>query len=116
MKGIGSRLREERINLGFTVDEWAEKVGSHKNSIGNYELGKSPINVALLLVMKDFGADIGYIVSGVRQGGTLGFLENEVVSALGQMSQREKEAVLQLAMTLAGRTLDADELAKAKKP
>lgn len=110
LSAIGSRLREERLRLSLTLDELAVKAGAHANSLGNYENGKSPINMAMLLVLQDLGYDIGYVVTGLRSNGELGSGDTETLRLISLLSHREREAVMLFLYTLAGETVSHKDI------
>lgn len=63
---IGIRLREERERLGFSQAGFAEIVGAHRKSQGNYELGERMPDAAYLSAIAEKGADVLYILTGTR--------------------------------------------------
>lgn len=111
LTAIGSRLREERLRMLLTLDDLAEKSGAHKNSLGNYENGKSPINVAMLLILERLGFDIGYVITGRRNDDDLGFGDTELLRLFGMLSHREREAVMALLGHLSGQTVSLSDSA-----
>ncbi len=66
---IGLRLREERERLGFTQVEFAELTGTTKKSQIDYEKDTTQPRAGYLASIAAVGADIGYIVTGVRTVG-----------------------------------------------
>lgn len=120
MKGalvsVGQRLREERVRMGKTIDQFAEVSGIHRNSVRAYEEGSRSANTALLLIFQDVGVDIGYVLSGQRGDGCLGVAETQLLSSFGKLSQREKQAVLSMIAGLAGEEpLYLDELIQTER-
>lgn len=105
LTAIGDRLREERIRIFKTVTAMADSLDINRKSIENYEAGRTPINVALLIVYEANGFDIGYIVTGKRSNGDLGFGDAELLRVFGLLSHREREAVMQFLYTLTGETV-----------
>lgn len=63
---IGQRLREERERLGYTQEEFAAIGGSSKASQSSWEAGQAFPNARFLAAISEIGADVGYIVTGVR--------------------------------------------------
>ena len=45
MKTFGQILREKRNAKGWTIEELAEKIGSFRNTVNNWELGHSIPNI-----------------------------------------------------------------------
>lgn len=64
--GAGDRLREERERLGFTLSAFAQKLGVHRNTQTNYELGKRGFDQAYVTAVKALGVDVPYLLDGVR--------------------------------------------------
>ena len=49
---MNERLKELRDSLGFTQEEFGKKIGSARNTIANYEMGKRvPSNAVILSVL-----------------------------------------------------------------
>jgi transcriptional regulator with XRE-family HTH domain len=65
---VGERLREERKRLGYDQRGFAAKAAVSKNTQLAYEQGKPGMDVGYLLRIAELGADIGYIVTGGREG------------------------------------------------
>lgn len=104
MKEFGGRLREERLRLGRKPKEFADQSGIHENSLADYELGKTPPKVTLMLIWQDLDVDIGYVLTGLRSSGNVDIFGSELIRLMGKLSQREREGILSLAMHLAGET------------
>lgn len=66
MEIIGKRLREERNRLGFTQEEFAEIAKIVKNTQLKYENGSRYPDALYLQAISEVGADISYIVTGIR--------------------------------------------------
>lgn len=66
--GIGERIREERERLGLSQADFAALAGAHRKSQGNYESGDRYPDAAYLAAIAEAGADVGYIVTGKRDG------------------------------------------------
>ncbi|ENX33919.1 hypothetical protein F889_02583 [Acinetobacter colistiniresistens] len=63
---IGARLKEERERLGYTQPAFAELVGTTKKSQIDYEKDSTQPKASYLAGIADIGADILYIVTGIR--------------------------------------------------
>lgn len=107
---VGMRLREERMRLGLDQKDLAEKAGMSKNSLGAWELGRTPVNAMMLLIFQDLGMDIAYILTGRRSDGSLSFSAQHHLDMLSKLSLREQEAVFGLVATLAGNVITVDDL------
>lgn len=64
---FGARLREERLRLGLTQAEMAEIGGVKRTSQHIYESDIRVPDLNYLMRTRDAGADLGYLVLGVRQ-------------------------------------------------
>lgn len=63
---IGQRLREERERLGYTQPSFAELAGTTKKSQIDYEKDLTQPKAGYLAYIAAAGADIQYIVTGVK--------------------------------------------------
>lgn len=59
-------MREERERLGFSLSAFAKKIGVHRNTQTNYELGKREFDQAYVMAAKALGVDIPYLLDAVR--------------------------------------------------
>lgn len=78
--GIAERLKEERVRLGRSQSEFAEIAGAHRKSQGNYESGERAPDAAYLEAIAAAGADVQYIVTGVRSDMALSPDERELLT------------------------------------
>lgn len=60
------RLKEERERLGLTQPAFAELAGAAKRTVIDWEKGVSSPTAVQLAAMASAGADVLYVVSGVR--------------------------------------------------
>ncbi len=63
---IGDRLKEERERLGYLQAEFAAQGTVGRNSQSGYEVGDRPPTAEYLAKIARLGADVQYIVTGVR--------------------------------------------------
>jgi transcriptional regulator with XRE-family HTH domain len=63
---IGERLKEERNRLGLSQAGIGDIAGITKNSQINYEANKRSPDSAYLAKIAEIGADVNYILTGVR--------------------------------------------------
>lgn len=66
MGTIGERLREERDRMGLTQGALADLIGQSKKSQMRYEGGQRSPDGNYLAALSDAGADVTYILTGVR--------------------------------------------------
>jgi transcriptional regulator with XRE-family HTH domain len=66
MQNIGLRLKEERIRLGKNQEDFAAIGDSSLRSQIDWEKGKAFPNAKFLAAIATVGADVQYILTGVR--------------------------------------------------
>lgn len=109
MSSIGDRLREEREQLGFNQTAFGAVGGVQKQAQLKYEKGERFPGADYLEAVAKVGADVQYIVTGVRCPGALSDDESELVA-------RFRKAPLALrAATLAGLAAGAASASKGEK-
>lgn len=94
------RLAEERGGLGKNQDEMANIGGVAKRTYCYYESGEREPGVGFLSAIAAAGADVQYIITGVRGmtvGPTLNREENAIVTAYRQGDASGKAALLGVA-------------------
>lgn len=64
----GERLKEERMRLGLNLIEFANLLGIHRNTQGNYEAGREP-PTSYLVAAQEAGVDVAYVIDGERLSG-----------------------------------------------
>lgn len=64
----GARLKEERKRLGLSKIDFANMLGIHRNTQGNYEAGREP-PIPYLLAVQEAGVDVAYVMEGERRTG-----------------------------------------------
>lgn len=110
LEEIGSRLRLERIRIGLNQEELADKTAVHVNSVRKWEQGKNACNVTYLLILKDFGFDLGFVLNGRRGDGSLNPSAEMMIDMMSRISERERSAVMNLLATLSGATYDLEKI------
>lgn len=78
---ICDRLREERNRQGLSQSAWGEIAGVTKKTQMLYEGGERMPDAAYLAAIASAGADIQYIVSGIRSAQALSRDEVELIEA-----------------------------------
>lgn len=91
---IGERLKEERIRLGLSQAALGEIGGVRKQAQLNYEKGERNPDSAYLSAIAKFGADIQFIVTGVRSAEILSPDEKELINLFRQAPLAVKAASL----------------------
>lgn len=65
---FGERLREERLRIGLTQTEMAEIGGVKRTTQHIYESDVRTPDLTYLMLVRDAGADLSYLVFGYREG------------------------------------------------
>ncbi|EBQ6171252.1 XRE family transcriptional regulator [Salmonella enterica subsp. enterica serovar Derby] len=90
----GERLKEERVRLGLSQAALGEIGGVRKQAQLNYEKGERNPDSAYLSAIAKFGADIQYIVTGIRSAESLSSDEKELINLFRQAPLAVKAAAL----------------------
>ncbi|AEN67366.1 helix-turn-helix domain protein (plasmid) [Enterobacter soli] len=90
----GERLKEERVRLGLSQAALGEIGGVRKQAQLNYEKGERNPDSAYLSAIAKFGADIQYIVTGIRSAESLSPDEKELINLFRQAPLAVKAAAL----------------------
>lgn len=64
--GIFEKIKEERVRLGFTQEQFAAAIGATRRSVINWECGDAQPPASILAAMAAHGADVLYILTGQR--------------------------------------------------
>lgn len=106
---IGGRLKEERERLGFSQPAFAGLAETTKKSQIDYEKDLTQPKAGYLAAIAKVGADVQYIVTGIRCPGALSDDESELVT-------RFRKAPLAVrASTLAGLAAGAESQPKGAR-
>ncbi|HFV9258216.1 helix-turn-helix domain-containing protein [Enterobacter cloacae] len=91
---IGMRLREERERLGLSQAALGEVGGVKKLTQLNYEKGERSPDASYLYAISKFGADVQFIVTGIRSAENLSQDEKEMINLFRQAPLAVKAAAL----------------------
>ncbi|ABO60647.1 MULTISPECIES: hypothetical protein [pseudomallei group] len=91
---IGERLREERERLGFTQPAFAGLAETTKKSQIDYEKDLTQPKAGYLAAIGKVGADVQYIVMGVRSATSLTQDEDELLQRYRSASIEVKAAAI----------------------
>lgn len=59
------RIKKLRKDLGLTQQEFADRMGIKRTTIGNYELGRNnPVDSVLMLMCREFGVSESWLKTG----------------------------------------------------
>ncbi|WP_341826529.1 transcriptional regulator [Burkholderia gladioli] len=68
MTSIGARLREERLRLGLSQDEFASVGGVARRTQAAYEGDERAPDTTYLLAVRELGIDVLFVLTGDRLG------------------------------------------------
>lgn len=91
---IGERLREERTRLGLSQAALGDIGGVRKQAQLNYEKGERTPDAAYLSAISRFGADVQFIVTGVKSSEVLDADEQQLLSLFRNAPLAIKAAAL----------------------
>lgn len=99
------RLKEERERLGLTQPAFAELAGAAKRTVIDWEKGVSSPTAVQLAAMAAAGADVLYVVVGIRSQGTaeIDLLPNDervLVDAYRRCNAEARRTLIQTASLL----------------
>jgi transcriptional regulator with XRE-family HTH domain len=110
---LGDRLREVRKEMGLSQTELAEIGGVMRNSQGFYERGTRPPDAGYLEKIAGAGADVVYILTGIRAPGlALSPDEAALLDNFRACEEVDQSALRQLAM----RSAEARRLKTRARP
>jgi len=73
---LGDRLRKARELTGLEVHEFADEIGIHRNSVGNYERGRRPRPIVLKAWALRSGVSAAWLETGqMNSQANEGYLE-----------------------------------------
>lgn len=103
MNDLGSRLKEERKQLGLSQQEFGAIGGVEANAQGKYESGERIPRSDYLAALEKKGVDVLYVLSGKRTPMTADSLndaERAIITHYRALSEDDKDAISQLANSL----------------
>ncbi|PLT17164.1 XRE family transcriptional regulator [Ralstonia mannitolilytica] len=103
----GGRLAEERVRLGLSQNEMAQKGGVSARTYAYYESGEREPSVGSLNAWHSIGADVLYIVNGQHSANGLSPDEQALLAAYRALDARGKVAAIGAVMGLSQPTQNA---------
>ena len=83
MSDIGNRVKELRLSLGLTQEEFGEKIGLKKSGISNLENGTRNLSIRnIKLISKTFNVSELWLNSGVNDNTLKGWEESSIKEKL----------------------------------
>lgn len=93
---IGARLREERERLGYTQPAFAALAATTKKSQIDYEKDLTQPKAGYLAAVANAGADVQYVVTGVRSNSVLDGDEKLLIERYRDSTRALREAALRV--------------------
>jgi len=90
---IGERLREERERLGYNQTDFAGLGEASLRSQSEWEKGKAFPNAKVLAAIAAAGADVQYILTGIRSSAALTSDEQMLLAGYRALDARGKAGV-----------------------
>lgn len=88
------RLKELRVHLNLTQQEFADRIGVTRSNIAGYETGKrSPSDAAVSLICKEFGVNEVWLRTGEGEMFTKISDDDEFSLSLGKLTLEENRFV-----------------------
>lgn len=87
MTQVGNRLRDERLRIGLSQDEFAAVGGVSRRSQSAYEADERSPDANYLLAVRDLGVDIFYVLTGERVGIAEAVTSNASAGVAGDESE-----------------------------
>ena len=88
----GARLKQERLRIGAS-----QEAVTHRNTQRSYEQERTAPDLNFLIQFESMGADIGFVLTGMRTGDSGSLAEAELVALCGSLSGDFVEALVVLA-------------------
>lgn len=99
LTGFGRRLRELRKSQGFTVVELASRLGTHKNTIGNWEFERTkPSDQNILDLCNVLNTTRGYLLNGEDTAPHVDKVVVDLKGEVNKIAEKELKAVLKNAI------------------
>lgn len=114
---LGERIKKVRKALDLTQQEFADRIGSKRNTVATYEMGRTDPSAAIVsLIHREFAVSQEWLRTGegemfiptsdesidelVRQHG-LGDLERQIMVEFVQLDPRDRKGILEYVNRLA---------------
>ena len=94
LMAIGERLKEERERLGYNQADFAALAETTRKSQFNYETDERRPDVRYMAAIGAAGADVQYIVTGLRSSQALSQDEQQLIAAFRAAPLAVKGAVI----------------------
>ena len=102
---IGPRIREERKRLRLTQSQLADGCGVSRVVWGRYERGQAIPGSGVLFAFAKLGAEVGYILTGHRNGDNLQPREAKLLDNYRAADEEGRRAIERAAFAIAEQDL-----------
>ncbi len=100
-KGLGERIRKQRLKLKLTQEKLAEKVEISESFMGHIERGDRKLSLETLVKLaQELNVSIDYLLLDIVKLEPDAYL-NEIVSTLGKKDKKQVKALLNVVKLLA---------------
>lgn len=93
------------MKIGLRQEDFAKLGGAALNSQSRYEQGDGWPKLEYLLKLEEHGVDVGYVVTGRRDDGSLGYEDSQLLEMFGKLTDVEREAVMTMVCILTGNVM-----------
>lgn len=104
---LGRRIRDVRISMSLNQKDFAKLGAVGITTQQQYEAGKTSPTAAYLYHLEGAGVDVGYLVTGYRQDGTIDHRTDHLTQLFDLLTEREQEGIMAMLLVLSGRTASA---------
>lgn len=98
----GSRLKEERVRLGFNQKDFSERICVSKNTQYNYEAGIRSPDAQYLAAADALGIDTHFVITGKRSITIITDGEVEILGYYKALDEPDKQVARRTLAALAG--------------
>lgn len=87
---VNERIKELRKALGFTQQEFAEKIGIKRNTVAQYEMGRNqPIDTVIALICREFNVNEDWLRYGEGEMFRQQSRNDELTAFMGDLLKNE---------------------------
>ena len=87
---MNERIKELRKALGFTQQEFAEKIGIKRNTVAQYEMGRNqPIDTVIALICREFNVNEDWLRYGEGEMFRQQSRNDELTAFMGDLLKNE---------------------------
>ena len=80
------RIKELRLSLGLTQQEFADRLGIKRGAVANYEIGRNtPIDAVVSLICREFGVSEAWLRDGLGDMIVPSTRQEEIAKYVGEL-------------------------------